>query len=200
MSLPQCQSGDVLCGVFVGGRSRRMEGFPKALLRAPGGETLVARAVRVAREAQLEPVIVGAIAGVELDGVPVLADAASEHGPLAGLVALLDAARDRRAPDVVALACDMPRVDAVLLRRIAHEGPGAAALAFRREGRWEPLCARYDAAKVGPLARARLAAGDLALQGLLDAAGATVIATDQNAWLDDVDTLEDAARVGLGRT
>ncbi len=189
-----------VCGVFVGGRSRRMGGFPKSLLVSAGGETLVARAVRVARAADLEPLIVGAIAGVEVDGVPTLVDAAPGRGPLGGLVALFDAARERGATQAVALACDMPRVDAALLRRIARESPGAAAVAFRRGGRWEPLCARYDVASVGPLARARLAAGELALQGLLDAAGATAIAANDDAWLDDVDTLDDAVRVGLGRT
>jgi molybdopterin-guanine dinucleotide biosynthesis protein A len=184
----------VLSGIFIGGRSRRMGGVPKALLRLPSGETLLERAVRVAREAGLEPVLVGSVEGARAEGVRALADAAHSRGPLGGLVALLEAAEG--AP-VVALACDMPRVDAALLGRIASEAPGAAVLAPRRNGLWEPLCARYDSARVWALAAARLAAGDLALQRLLAAASAVPLVVENEALLEDVDTLDDAARARL---
>ena len=173
-----------------------MDGYPKALLRLADGETLLARTVRVVREAGLAPVLVGAgpYASLALD-VPVLADAAPDAGPLGGLVAVLASV----AAPVVVIACDLPRLDAASLRLLSEARSAAPIVAARRDDRWEPLFARYDAARVLPLARDRLARGALALQGLLDAAGASVLALGASAVLDDVDTTLEATRAGLTR-
>ena len=177
-----------------------MEGFPKALLRDGRGETLLARTLRVAREADLTPILVGnvtALVAMEPAARDVVAitDAASNAGPLGGLVALL-----AHAPSVIAVACDMPGLDSAALRALAAHPEDAPILAARRDGHWEPLFARYDGARVLPLARARLANGQLALQGLLDAAGAVPFAGALNACiLHDVDTVLDATRAGLVR-
>lgn len=190
----------MLSGIFVGGRSRRMAGYPKALLRSGDGETLIARAIRVARAAGLTPCLVGEDGAVRraepaLAEVPTVPDAAPGRGPLGGLLALLDAAHG--AP-TIALACDMPRVDEALLRRLA-EAPDAPIVAPRRAGRWEPLCARYDAARVRPIAARHLEAGVLALQALLDVADAMAIDLEDDARLDDVDTEAEAVDAGLTR-
>ena len=186
------------CAIFVGGASRRMGGYPKALLRLPDGETLIARTVRVVREAGLSPVLVGLVGALQssLPGdVPVLADAAVDAGPLGGLVAALEST----AGLVVVVACDLPRLDAASLRLLRDARSAAPIVAARRADRWEPLFARYEAARVLPLASERLARGAFALQGLLDAAGASILELGVSAALDDVDTTLEAARAGLSR-
>ena len=79
----------MLCGIFIGGASRRM-GFPKARLRLSTGEALLERTVRVVCEAGLDPVLVGSHVSIEpcvrLPSIRSLPDAAPDSGPLGGLV------------------------------------------------------------------------------------------------------------------
>ncbi|HEY1960732.1 MAG TPA: formate dehydrogenase accessory sulfurtransferase FdhD [Polyangiaceae bacterium] len=178
----------MLGGIFVGGKGARMQGAAKGLLRAPGGERIVERLARALREAGAEPVLVGVREEYEGLGIRALPDV-TDAGPLGGLVALLEAAKDQRA---IAIACDMPHVTVALLRRLV-EAPDAPVVAARRGGRWEPLFARYDA-RVSSLARARLARGELGLQGLLDEVGAVplALAPNEESLLDDWDTPDEA--------
>jgi len=195
-------------------------GTTKALLRLPSGEALVARAAHALVAAGTIPVLVGR-AGPEViaaaaEGLPpallplrVIDDARASSGPLGGLVALLEAALAAADPVVVALACDMPGIGAALLARLVA-APPAAVVAPRRGDHWEPLCARYDARRVHPVASARLAAADLALQGLLRAVATIELdrapgprdddasrAALADEAFDDVDTAGDAARRGI---
>lgn len=180
----------MIVGVLAGGASSRM-GFSKALMPGPTGEPLVARAVRVAREAGFAVCVVGG--GAELDaiardlGVPFVEDAAVSSGPLSGLVGLLRYAG--REP-VVVVACDMPYVDVGVLRELAAALAGNTIVASRRQGRWEPLLSAMDASRVLPIAEERLARGALSLQGLFDAVGAVEHGLDPGG-LRDWDTPED---------
>lgn len=171
-------------GVFVGGASSRM-GRPKGWVRGPDGRPLVERALAVLREAGLEAVLVGV--RPEYAGLgPALPDPIESAGPLAGLVALLEHGGGRR---VVALACDMPYVTADDVRALlAIDAPIVAA---RRDGRWEPLFAAYDASVLGE-ARARLAAGRRSVSGLIEALGAGEAPIDP-AHLVDWDTPADVS-------
>ncbi|MBV9949378.1 MAG: NTP transferase domain-containing protein, partial [Myxococcales bacterium] len=75
----------------------------------------------------------------------------------------------------LALACDMPFVSRDLLRRLIAAPSAAPIVAPRRQGRWEPLCARYHAAAVLPVALEHAAGargGRHSLQDLLDDAAA----------------------------
>jgi molybdopterin-guanine dinucleotide biosynthesis protein A len=165
-----------MAGIFIGGAGRRMGGAPKGLLEAPEGGTLLSRWLGVLRAAGAgDVVLVGrsaAYANLELE---VLDDAPRGIGPLGGLVALLRRAGARPA---IAVACDMPAVSPELVIRLLAAAP-APIVAPRREGRWEPLCARYDPVRVLPLAEARATvSGDHSLQRLLDAAGAVELAPE----------------------
>jgi molybdopterin-guanine dinucleotide biosynthesis protein A len=169
-----------VCGIFVGGQARRMRGAAKGLLpRAPGGPSLVQAQIHSFRTAcpQGEVVLVGehsAYAGLGLRQLAdhQLPDQTAGKGPLAGLVALCHYAQTRAAC-VLALACDMPNVNAALLARLLSEAPTAAALAPRPGGRWEPLCARYAPAATLPAAQRLLASGNLALFRVLEAVAAS---------------------------
>jgi molybdopterin-guanine dinucleotide biosynthesis protein A len=179
---------DVVAGIFVGGASRRM-GQPKGLLRTTDGVTLVERWRALASELGIEPVLVGVrpeYAGLAL---PQLADEPGGVGPIGGLAALLRLAGERRA---LALACDMPFVTPSDVEALLA-APRASVVAPRREGRGEPLSARYDSPRVLPIVRARIEAGRRSLQGLLDEAGASEIALSAD-HLDDWDAPEDVRR------
>ncbi len=186
----------IVGGIFVGGASTRMMRRPKGLLPSPEGGTLVDRCCAVLRAAGVSKVVLlGAhpayAAVAHAAALEVLDDQPRGIGPLGGLLALLKYAGDARA---LAVACDMPFVSAALLAQLVH-APEAPIVAPRRSLRWEPLCARYDAARVLPMAQARSAARDYSLQRLLEGAGATALALPANVEreLDDWDTPEDVA-------
>lgn len=145
-----------------------MGGLAKGLLPAPdSGEPLVVRLRRHAESLGLRCVLVGSAAAYAGLGLPMLADAPPGIGPLGGLRALLVWAE---AAPVLALAGDLPYVSPALLGRlVAAPGPTDApcdAVAARRQDRWEPLCARYEAT-VLPVLDAALAAGERSFQALL---------------------------------
>jgi molybdopterin-guanine dinucleotide biosynthesis protein A len=183
-----------ILGICVGGRARRMGGAAKGLLAAPDGAgSLVSRLVALAEPLVDHVVLVGEHEAYRALPWTTLEDAVPDAGPLGGLVALLEHAKGR---DVIAIACDMPFVDRALLARLVHEARDAAILSPRRDGRWEPLVARYRSDAVIDAARARLARGELGLQPLLDALDATELLLDdaERARLDDWDSPDDVAR------
>ena len=183
----------VIAGVFVGGAGRRMGGCAKGMLEAPGGGTLVERAVAVLRAAGVAHVLlVGRHDGYDALGLEMIDDESGGIGPLGGLAALLRRAGPSRA---LALACDMPFVSAALVARLLSARV-APVVAPRRDGHWEPLCARYDAARVLPAALRRIAAGAHALQPLLIECGAVALPLDprEEDELRDWDTPEDARK------
>jgi molybdopterin-guanine dinucleotide biosynthesis protein A len=109
------------------------------------------------------------------------------------LVGLL---RRRDAAEVIAVACDMPHVTAPLLARLAFSPAEAAVLAPVRDGRFEPLFARYESARVLPLAEAQLQTEDLSLQRLLRTAGAEALELGDDEWPLLADWDEPADRDG----
>lgn len=169
-------------GIFIGGRGTRMGGVAKGLLEAPEGGSLVQRWATLFRALSIEPVLVGeheAYANLEL---PKIADAVKDIGPLGGLLSLLT-----RGP-AIAVACDMPFVSERLLAKLASFPSDRPIVAPKRDGRWEPLFARYDAGALAT-ARSNASAGRHSLQALLDAAGAEELPLDPSeaAQLEDWD-------------
>lgn len=180
----------VVAGLFVGGASRRMSGRPKGLIRAPGGRTIIERMLDLLSACRIDDVVlVGAAGEYVVLGLPAIDDAPSGIGPLGGLVSLLRLATHGYA---LALACDMPFVSAALVQSLL-DAPPAPVVAPRVNGLWEPLCARYEAVRVLPLAELRVLRRDHALQGLLATAGAVELplANERRRELRDWDTPED---------
>jgi molybdenum cofactor guanylyltransferase len=180
----------VIAGVFVGGAGKRMGERAKGLLEAPGGGTLVDRWLSVLHEAGVARVLlVGRHPAYRALGLETIDDEPSGVGPIGGLAALLRRAGPSRA---LALACDMPFVSAGLVQRLIA-APEAPVVAPWRDGRWEPLCARYDAARVLPSALRRIEARQYALHLLLAEAGAAPLPLEPGdaPELRDWDTPED---------
>jgi molybdopterin-guanine dinucleotide biosynthesis protein A len=167
-----------------------MGGLAKGLLRGPDGATLVERWRAMLAELGVPVVLVGEAAAYAHLGLPVLPDEPPGVGPLGGLIALLRHAGAARA---LAFACDMPFVSRALVERLLAAPSDAPVVAPRRDTRWEPLCARYEPARVLPLALARAASPHHALQALLDEAGAAALplVPHEAAELRDWDTPAD---------
>jgi molybdopterin-guanine dinucleotide biosynthesis protein A len=158
-----------IAGIFVGGAATRMGGRAKGFMQAPDGRSIIERLCAMLRAIGVADVIlVGEHPAYTGLGLEALEDEPRGIGPLGGLVALLRRAGAARA---LALACDMPFVSRDLLERVvaANDAP---IVAPRLGDRWEPLCARYEAARVLPVAQRRVATGDHSLQRLLDEASA----------------------------
>jgi molybdopterin-guanine dinucleotide biosynthesis protein A len=177
----------ISAGIFVGGASHRMGGRPKGWLLAPQDPaapadpsgtsaprlSVLERTVSLARGVCDHVCLVGradSYARLELSSIPdaVTADGARAPGPLAGLVALLERVGDGTA---IALACDMPYLTSAMLERLATIAPEAAAVAPREAAEpalWSPFFARYDAARVAAVARAKLEQGERSLRAVLE--------------------------------
>lgn len=197
-----------LCGIFVGGQSRRMGGHPKGLLPAPattgspdgaGRVTLVARLVALAQAHGLKVVLVGQNPDYATLSLPMLADRPPGRGPLGGLAALLIAAGEQGCDGAIALSCDLPFLGPQLLARML-DAPTEAWLAVaprwqppdRDQPIWEPLCARYSLAFL-PTLQAAIEQGIRSLQPLLSQ-GRTLplsLDVDEQAQVRDWDRPED---------
>lgn len=128
--------------VLAGGEGSRIGGGKP--LRRLGGETLIDRAVAIARRwsdevcvAVRSPGSLGALDADELRDDPAI------EGPLGGLAAGLRFARAAGREAVLTMACDMPFLPADLAPRLV-EGIGAAAAAVAASGgHLHPVCALW---------------------------------------------------------
>jgi molybdenum cofactor cytidylyltransferase len=182
--------------VLAAGASTRL-GEPKQLVRL-GGETLLERTVRVAREAGCEPVVVvlGASAAMiqeecRLDEVCVVMNedwASGMGGSIgAGVRALGD------VDGCVVMTCDMPAVTASHLRRLIEGGGAGEVVASSYAGR-QGVPAYFPVSAFVELKALR---GDVGARGMLQG-GKFVELMDGEL---DVDVVEDLERVRelLGR-
>jgi molybdopterin-guanine dinucleotide biosynthesis protein A len=184
-------------GLFVGGRSSRMGGFPKGNLRAPSSElTLLERLLAQLHAASpgLPVVLVGQASAYASLGLHALCDRPAGIGPLGGLAALLDHAGALGAAHVVALACDLPRLSSALIGRLLNDEPHLEALAAEQDAVRNPLIARYAVAPANMAVAAVLASGKRSLQAVLDQldTGSLRVSGSELAELDDWDSPSDA--------
>ncbi len=154
--------------ILAGGRSSRM-GRDKAFLPlAPNGEPLINHQAALLRRIGCGELIISGRLGVDY-GVPgsrVVTDTMIDSGPLAGLVALLTAARH---PWVMAIAVDLPHLTTDYLAKLLAAGAGVSGVVPLGAGGYEPLVGLYPQ-KMLPLMKDSLAAGRLSLQPLLHTA------------------------------
>jgi molybdenum cofactor guanylyltransferase len=165
-----------VAGVIVaGGRASRMGGRDKAFA-AVGGEPIAVRTVRLFRE--LFPQVIVATNRPERYrglGVETVIDRFPGCGPLAGIHAALLASRHAHA---FVAACDMPGLDASVIRFLVARVADADAVVPCWEGDVEPLHAVY-AARCLPAIEASLRTGRHALRDFL--------ATIRVDWVSEAD-------------
>jgi molybdopterin-guanine dinucleotide biosynthesis protein A len=180
--------------VLTGGASARM-GRDKTRLGL-GGVPGAVRAARLLASSVEDVILVG---GDPPPGAPGrrVPDPAGPACALRGLVGGLAAAA---APRALVLATDLPFVPADLLLALVAWPEAEAVVPWGARGP-EPLCALYECEPTLRVARARLEAGELALQGVL--AGLRVARLDEAALaaldpegraLTNLNTPDDLAR------
>ena len=153
-----------VAGVIVaGGRASRMGGRDKAFA-AVGGQPIAVRTVRLFHELFPQVLVAtnrpGRFSGLDVEIVP---DVHPGCGPLAGIHAALVASRH---PHVFVAACDMPGLDAEVIRLLVARIGDADAIVPRWDGDVEPLHAIYRVA-CAPAIDATLRAGRYALRDFL---------------------------------
>ena len=185
--------------ILAGGRARRLGGRDKSRI-VIGGRTILARQLDALRDLVPRVVIVANVPQAFADaGVPVLRDAVPGRGSLGGIyTALVDA-----GGPVLVLACDMPFVTAPFLARVIEAGRDADIAIPRGRDGYQPLCAYYGPACVGPLRR-RLEQGALKVVDLLADVRVRELGPDEIAPFDpdgllllNVNTADDLARADL---
>jgi molybdenum cofactor guanylyltransferase len=164
LSNPQ-QSGlieSVTGVVLAGGGSTRM-GVDKALLRFDD-QPLVERCLDVLRRCFASNLIIASrperFASL---GVTVFPDERPGLGPIGGLHAAL---RHSVTQALFLVACDMPFLDAALIRKMAAVLGDLDAVVAQIDGRFEPVHAVYQR-RILPAVEKRIAAGDYSLQRLI---------------------------------
>lgn len=193
--MARCQP--CILGIFVGGRSSRMAGFPKGLLRHPQQptQTLVEHWVAAAHALEMPSVLVGSHSAYATLQLATLDDSPKGEGPIGGLHALLEYGWNC-GQRVIAVACDMPYVTDDLLCRLGSHRTDAPILAPRRRSpeRWEPLFARYAPQQVLPQLRHQLSSPRRSLQHLLDMHPTCELPLSPGEWpqLHDWDTPSDS--------
>jgi molybdenum cofactor guanylyltransferase len=180
----------VICAgvLLTGGASRRL-GTDKSRLMV-GGETLAARSGRVLASVCRPVIDVGSGAS----GLESVREHPAGAGPLAAFLAGIDAL-GIDGPAVL-LGCDLPFVDEATVRWVAEQA-GTGSVVPVVAAREQYACSRWSVAAIA-MARAAYAAGARALGALTDAGDVVRIRADDRArQLADVDTPDDAARLGV---
>ncbi|HEY6080172.1 MAG TPA: NTP transferase domain-containing protein [Polyangiaceae bacterium] len=187
-----------LVGLFVGGQGTRMGGVAKGLLKLPGsGQSLLERLLGEVRQALpgAQPVLVGSATAYAALGLEAVPDRPAGVGPLGGLIALLAHAQARGDSQVLALACDLPRLDAALIGRLVGADAAASAVVTAQGNVRNPLVARYAVEPASAAAASALAAGKRSLQAVLDRLQppptSLALSAEEEALLDDWDTPSD---------
>ena len=150
--------------ILVGGLSSRM-GEDKSRLRL-GGRSFVEIVAGALASVSSRVRVVGSRAGVESHGLAVVRDVHEGLGALGGLHAALAGCQ---TPWAAVLSCDLPFVTAALFERLAslRGGDVDAVAPVQEDGRPQPLCALYAAARCLDAADRLILAGELRPRALL---------------------------------
>lgn len=175
--------------MVAGGESRRM-GRDKAFLAGADGRPLVEVALDALRAAGAAHLLIAANdpARFESLGVRVVPDAVPGEGPLRGIQAALEAA----ATDwCLVVACDMPHLDAELLRQVAARMVAPFQVVVPEAGgRLQPLHAGWHRSALLEIQSA-LAEGERSLMGMLERLDADRVELPEGPGFKNVNRPED---------
>lgn len=144
--------GAYLGAVLAGGQSRRL-GRDKAL-EVVGGRTMLEHSLAALTDAGCRPVVV--VGGErELPGVTELEDDFPGEGPLGGMLTALRHAAVRGAAGVAVVPCDVPGIDARVVRTLidASASTSPTSVAVARTERLEPTCSVWPVASLAIVER-----------------------------------------------
>ena len=182
--------------VLSGGKGRRL-GKDKALLRFREGSSQLDWALSLldsfcdrlavsCREDQL-PNRKNAL------GARLLTDDPELSGPIAGVLAGL---RFANGGPVLAIACDMPLLDASLIMRLATQRDSSrlATCYIASDGKPEPMCAIYENSCLAVLEE-RVREGRMSLRNFLEESEVAKIAMDEPQMLASANTAQDVEAI-----
>lgn len=182
---------DVTLAILAGGRATRMGGYPKGLLLVEG-RTIIERLLDLKPSFAEALVVANDPAPYERFGIRITSDLVRDRGAPGGLHAALRAAHTEW---VLLVACDMPYVSAELAEALlAARTPALDWLMFEREGRPEPLFGLYRTRLAGAVEAAL--AHEPSMRKAVEAGRGALIPAPSSRALQNLNTLEDAARAG----
>jgi molybdopterin-guanine dinucleotide biosynthesis protein A len=161
-------AGATAGAILAGGESRRF-GSPKALATV-GGLTIIERIAAAHRSVFAAVVLVtNEPEHFRHIGLPMVSDLRTDAGPLAGIQAALDWARELGADGVCCTPSDAPFVDSALFRALLEARAGYDAVLPMSGGplSFEPLFGWYSC-KTLAVVEERLAAGEFAVHEFVD--------------------------------
>jgi molybdopterin-guanine dinucleotide biosynthesis protein A len=163
--------------VLAGGQASRLPDKPFRLLRRlPLIERVIARVTRQVDDLWIS--VRGDTARYETFGLPLLLDADPDsQGPLAGIVAALEAASLRGAKRVAFVPCDAPFVPLDLVTRLAVAAPRGLAVPAHG-GRMQQSFGLWDVT-LAPRVREAFVAGERRLYALVESLGAVTVPFDE---------------------
>jgi molybdenum cofactor guanylyltransferase len=149
--------------VQAGGKSTRMGGNPKALIKL-GGRSIVERVVAALTPAVDDVLVVTNTPELyAFLGLPMVADVYPDHGSLGGIYSGLRAAGEI----AFTVACDMPFLHPEVVRLVVGRAGEGDVVIPRVGEQLETLHAAYSPACLAPI-EARLRAGRLKIVGFFD--------------------------------
>ena len=152
--------------ILAGGQSRRMGSDKAALLIQ--GEPILKRTARLVASITADVAIIGPPERAALaPGVRILPDRWPQQGPLGGIATALQALAGEA---VLVVGCDMPFLNAALLRHLIALAPEYDAVVVRVDGEVHPLHAVYQR-RCLPTLEEQLLAGNLRVAAVSDPAG-----------------------------
>lgn len=167
--------------ILAGGKSRRFDGVDKTQLRV-GDRTMLDRQVEALSRVTGQLFVVGYRGSAPLPAhLRRIPDRVADNGPLGGLDAALEAARDGA---VLLVACDMPHLRAPFLAHLLALTADADVVVPRTERGYHPLCAAYTQACRSAVLR-RLQRGHLRMIDLLEDLRVRVVEPDEIAAFGD---------------
>lgn len=191
-------AASVVAAVLAGGRGERMGGADKGLLPFQG-RALVDHVLDRVRP-QAGSVVISANRNQErylMRGLPVVADGTEGHqGPLAGMVAIMDAVK---APWYLFVPCDTPALPADLLQRLidVQRRTGRAVVCASDAMGLHPTLALVSASLHAPLKHA-LSLGERRLQKVFALLGLAIAEWADPLPFSNVNTPEQCEAVGGG--
>ena len=150
--------------ILAGGRSSRM-GRDKAFIPIHG-HPLIAHQAALLRSLGIDDLIISGRPDIDY-GIPdahLVTDTVTDAGPLAGLAAILKAARH---PWVLVLAVDLPKLTPAYLQSLVKVGAGRVGVVPHGPRGYEPLAALYPRGLL-PRVEAALSEGRFSLQNLIE--------------------------------
>ena len=173
-------TGDTITGaILAGGKSSRM-GQNKALMSL-GGHRLIDRVVHVLADIFADLLLVTNTPEIYVDlGVPMVSDVFPEKGSLGGIYS---AVYHASAPYCFVVACDMPFLQAAVIRSLVAHIADYDVVIPDVYGEMQPLHAVYSKTCLTPI-RQRLDANRLKIIGFLPEVRVRVVTTGELLPLD----------------